>query len=51
MAGITYSGSKNARATEKLLSEIVSFLFEQKYGEMKYFTEPQKKSLEKADER
>ena len=47
MGGVTFSGSKNARATERLLSEIVSFLFEQKYGEMKYFTEPQKKSLEK----
>jgi hypothetical protein len=47
MGGITISGSSNARATQKLLSEILSFLFEQKYGEMKYFTEPQKKSLEK----
>lgn len=47
MGGITISGSNNARATQKLLSEILSFLFEQKYGEMKYFTEPQKKSLEK----
>lgn len=47
MGGITISGSKNAKATQKLLSEIVSFLFEQKYGEMRYFTDPQKRSLEK----
>ena len=47
MVGITISASNKARATQKLLSEILSFLFEQKYGEMKYFTEPQKKSLEK----
>lgn len=44
---IELKGTNKTPATLRLLNTICSYLFEQQYGEMKYFTEPQKKSLEK----
>ena len=40
---IELKGTNKTPATLRLLNTICSYLFEQQYGEMKYFTEPQKK--------
>lgn len=44
---IELKGSNKAPATLRLLNTINSYLFEQEYTELKLFTEPQRKSLEK----
>lgn len=45
--GIRTHGKSKAQSTLKLADHISSFMFEQEWGELKFFTQKQKDSLKK----